>query len=65
MGSVASVVTTAAVEQIWTIHSATAGQAPRVEYLSTLEKHQSTVNVVRWSPNGLSCSALHSPASPR
>lgn len=44
---------TAILEQIWLIHSGTVGQSPRVEYLSTLEKHQSTVNVVRWSPNGI------------
>ena len=25
---------------------------PRVEYLSTLAKHQAPVNVVRFSPNG-------------
>jgi len=48
-------VMTATVEQIWLIHSGTVGQSPRVEYLSTLEKHQGTVNVVRWSPNGTSC----------
>ena len=27
---------------------------PRVEYLATLAKHQASVNVVRWSPNGAS-----------
>lgn len=54
MGSTTRVVT-ATLEQIWLIQSGAVGQSPRVEYLSTLEKHQSTVNVVRWSPNGPYC----------
>lgn len=28
---------------------------PRVEYLATLSRHSAAVNVVRFSPNGMSC----------
>ena len=28
---------------------------PRIEYLSTLSRHSAPVNVVRFSPSGMSC----------
>ncbi|KAJ7672367.1 hypothetical protein DFH06DRAFT_967813, partial [Mycena polygramma] len=53
--------------RVWMVHpnirpreleaDAAAGEKPRparVEYLATLSRHSATVNVVRFSPNGVS-----------
>jgi chromatin assembly factor 1 subunit B len=43
--------------QIWRVEQH--NEERKVIYLSTLSKHQQTVNVVRWSPRGASNCMLH------